>query len=169
MCKPFRHSISLHSIMDLQTCRCIRIPDVDRRLSQERCACSNCFVPTPPIDVIFALRLYFNHRVSLSAHYRGFRLVRCGMRGEHCSRPRAIQSPSGASLTLGTRASEQNPPRWGIAAGFKRMTFTTSTRRLYSSRISSAMLVFDSRTSSANGAFERHERHDSAGIRLHCI
>jgi hypothetical protein len=35
-----------------------------------------------------------------------------------------------------------------------------------SSRISSAMLVLDSRTSSANGAFGRHERHDSAGMRL---
>jgi hypothetical protein len=28
------------------------------------------------------------------------------------------------------------------------------------------ILVFESRTSSANGAFGRHERHDSAGIRL---
>ena len=37
---------------------------------------------------------------------------------------------------------------------------------LCSSRISSAMLVRDSFTSSANGAFGRHERHDSAGTRL---
>ena len=41
-----------------------------------------------------------------------------------------------------------------------------STRRRCSSRISSAMLVRDSLTSSANGAFGRHERQDSAGMRL---
>ena len=41
-----------------------------------------------------------------------------------------------------------------------------STRRVCSSRISSAMLILDSFTSSANGACGRHERHDSAGIRL---
>jgi hypothetical protein len=35
-----------------------------------------------------------------------------------------------------------------------------------SSRISSAMLVRESRTSSANGAFGRHDRHDNAGMRL---
>src|SRR6516162_9896358 len=35
-----------------------------------------------------------------------------------------------------------------------------------SSRISSAMLVRDRRTSSANGAFGRHDRQDSAGMRL---
>jgi hypothetical protein len=29
------------------------------------------------------------------------------------------------------------------------------------------MLVCDSRTSSAKGAFGRHERHESAGMRLH--
>src|SRR6516225_9878653 len=44
--------------------------------------------------------------------------------------------------------------------------YSPSTRRLCSSRISSAMLVRDNRTSSANGAFGRQERHDSAGIRL---
>jgi hypothetical protein len=33
-------------------------------------------------------------------------------------------------------------------------------------RISSAMLVRESRTSSANGAWGRHERQDSAGMRL---
>ena len=37
---------------------------------------------------------------------------------------------------------------------------------MYSSRISSAMLILDSFTSSANGACGRQERHDSAGIRL---
>jgi len=36
----------------------------------------------------------------------------------------------------------------------------------YSSRISSAMLVRDSRTSSANGAFGRQDRQDNAGMRL---
>jgi hypothetical protein len=41
-----------------------------------------------------------------------------------------------------------------------------STRCLCSSRISSAMLVPDRRTSSAKGAFGRHERQDSAGMRL---
>jgi hypothetical protein len=41
-----------------------------------------------------------------------------------------------------------------------------STRRVCSIRISSAMLVRDSRTSSVNGAFGRHERHDSEGMRL---
>jgi len=41
-----------------------------------------------------------------------------------------------------------------------------STRRRCSSRISSAMLVRDSRTSSANGALGRHERQDSEGMRL---
>ncbi len=35
-----------------------------------------------------------------------------------------------------------------------------------SMRISSAMLVRDRPTSSANGAFGRHERHDSAGMKL---
>src|SRR5438874_1595264 len=44
------------------------------------------------------------------------------------------------------------PPTWGTPA-------------LPSDR-SSAMLVRDSRTSSANGAFGRHERQDSAGMRL---
>jgi hypothetical protein len=43
--------------------------------------------------------------------------------------------------------------------------FSPSTCRLCSSRISSAMLVRDNRTSSANGALGRHERHDSAGMR----
>ena len=41
-----------------------------------------------------------------------------------------------------------------------------STRRRCSLRISSAMLVRDNRTSSANGAFGRHERHESEGMRL---
>jgi hypothetical protein len=41
-----------------------------------------------------------------------------------------------------------------------------NTRRVRSIRISSAMLVRDSRTSLAKGAFGRHERQDSAGIRL---
>jgi hypothetical protein len=38
--------------------------------------------------------------------------------------------------------------------------------RRRSSRISSAMLVRDSRTSSVNGAFGRHERQDRAEMRL---
>ena len=44
--------------------------------------------------------------------------------------------------------------------------YSPNTRRLCSSRISSAMLVRDRRTSSAKGAFGRHERQDSAGMRL---
>src|SRR6516225_5913976 len=44
--------------------------------------------------------------------------------------------------------------------------YSPSTRRRCSSRISSAMLVRDNQTSSANGAFGRHDRHDSAGMRL---
>jgi hypothetical protein len=44
--------------------------------------------------------------------------------------------------------------------------YSPNTRRLCSSSISSAMLVRDSRTSSANGAFGRHERQDNAGMRL---
>jgi hypothetical protein len=47
-----------------------------------------------------------------------------------------------------------------------RRIHSPSTRLVCSIRISSAMLVRDSRTSSANGAFGRHERQDSAGIRL---
>jgi hypothetical protein len=39
-------------------------------------------------------------------------------------------------------------------------------RLAFAARISSAMLVRESRTSSANGAFGRHDRHDSAGMRL---
>jgi hypothetical protein len=39
-------------------------------------------------------------------------------------------------------------------------------RRPCSSRISSTTLMGDSRTSSADGGFGRHERHDSAGMRL---
>jgi len=46
-----------------------------------------------------------------------------------------------------------------------RGTHSPSTRRLCSSRISSAMLVRDSRTSSANGAFGRHERQ----LRRECL
>ena len=44
--------------------------------------------------------------------------------------------------------------------------YSPNTRRLCSSRISSAMLVRDRRTSSANDAFGRHDRHDSSGMRL---
>jgi hypothetical protein len=47
-----------------------------------------------------------------------------------------------------------------------RRSYSPSTRRVCSIRISSAMLVRDSRTSSANGAFGRHERQDSDGKRL---
>jgi len=41
--------------------------------------------------------------------------------------------------------------------------YSPSTRRRCSSRMSSAMLVLDSRTSSANGALGPHERQDSEG------
>src|SRR6516162_101747 len=44
--------------------------------------------------------------------------------------------------------------------------YSPSARFRYSSRISSAMHVRESRTSSANGAFGRHDRHDNAGMRL---
>ncbi len=44
--------------------------------------------------------------------------------------------------------------------------YSPRIRRRYSSRIFSAMLIRDNRTSSVNGAFGRHERHDSAGMRL---
>ena len=44
--------------------------------------------------------------------------------------------------------------------------YSPNTRRLCSFRISSAMLVLDRRTSSANGAFGRQDRHESAVIRL---
>ena len=44
--------------------------------------------------------------------------------------------------------------------------YSPSTRRRCSSRISSAMLVRDSRTSSANGAFGRQDRQVNAGVRL---
>jgi hypothetical protein len=39
-------------------------------------------------------------------------------------------------------------------------------RRAYCSRISSAMLLSERRTSSANGACSRHDRQESAGMRL---
>jgi len=48
----------------------------------------------------------------------------------------------------------------------KSVDHSPNTRRRYSSRISSATLVRESRTSSANGAFGRHDRHDNAGMRL---
>lgn len=46
------------------------------------------------------------------------------------------------------------------------MPHSPSARCLCSSCISSAMLALDRRTSSANGAFGLHERHESAGMRL---
>jgi hypothetical protein len=48
----------------------------------------------------------------------------------------------------------------------RRFDYSPKIRRLFSIRISSAMLVGERRTSSANGAFGRHERHDSDGIKL---
>jgi hypothetical protein len=51
------------------------------------------------------------------------------------------------------------PPPWSV-------DHSPSTRRVCSIRISSAMLVVDSRTNSANGAVGRYERQDSAGMRL---
>jgi hypothetical protein len=47
--------------------------------------------------------------------------------------------------------------------------YSPSARRRCSSRIWSAMLVCDSRTNSAKGAFGRHERQDSAGMRLDTV
>src|SRR5215470_599226 len=61
----------------------------------------------------------------------------------------------GPSLT-----TRRFPPPWSF-------NYSPSTRPTQcSSRISSAMLVRESRTSSANGAFGRHDRHDNAGMRL---
>jgi integrase len=61
------------------------------------------------------------------------------------------------------------PQRWlGVqqeALIFAPKRYSPSTRRRCSSRISSAMLVRESCTSSANGAFGLHERQDSAGMR----
>jgi hypothetical protein len=52
----------------------------------------------------------------------------------------------------GARAARRFPPPWSDD---------------YSpTRISSAMLVRESRTSSANGTFGLHERQDSGGMRL---
>ena len=45
-------------------------------------------------------------------------------------------------------------------------SYSPDARRARSSRNSSVMLALESRTSSANGAFGRQERHDSAGMRL---
>ena len=55
---------------------------------------------------------------------------------------------------------------WVRMVAFLADTYSPSTRRVCSIRISSAMLVRDKRTSSANGAFGRQKRHDSDGIRL---
>ena len=51
-------------------------------------------------------------------------------------------------------------PRAGAAL------YSPSTRRRCSSRISSAIIVRDNRTSSTNGVFGQHDRQDSAGMRL---
>jgi hypothetical protein len=48
------------------------------------------------------------------------------------------------------------PPPWSV-------DHSPNTRRVCSIRISSAILVRDSRTNSANGAFGRHDLHDSDG------
>jgi hypothetical protein len=61
---------------------------------------------------------------------------------------------------------------WRIATmraasgGRPRFLYFPSTHRRCASRISSAMLVRESRTNSANGAFGRHDRQDNAGMRL---
>jgi len=70
---------------------------------------------------------------------------------------RAKQLAGSRSRTAFHRLS--SPLAASVAASF----YSPSTRRVCSSRISSAMLVRDSRTSSANGALGRHDRHDSAG------
>jgi len=70
--------------------------------------------------------------------------------------------------------SRQHERRFGRSYGQARgkrladraLCYSPSTRRLCSSRISSAMLVRDSRTSSANGAFGGHDRQDNAGTSL---
>ena len=73
-----------------------------------------------------------------------------------------------AAVTFKSRSGEQpgvcrRPP---MASRLRRNGHSPSTRRVCSVRISSATLVRESRTSSANGAFGRHERQDNAGMRL---
>jgi hypothetical protein len=60
-----------------------------------------------------------------------------------------------AYVYFGDPRAAAKPPR-GRFQKFKRCA----------SRISSVMLVRESRTSSAKGAFGRHDRHDNAGMRL---
>ncbi len=55
-------------------------------------------------------------------------------------------------------------PQSSAALSF-RERHSPDTSRPCSSRVSSAMLVHDRRTSSAKGAFGRNERRDNAGIR----
>ena len=57
-------------------------------------------------------------------------------------------------------------PRDEISAEVAAHALLTEDCRVWSIRISSALLVGERRTSSANGAFGRHERHDNDGIRL---
>ncbi len=63
----------------------------------------------------------------------------------------------------GKRLSPLAPP---LPAAVVDRNYSPSTRRRCSSRILSAVLIRDRRTSSANGAIGRHDRHDSAGMRL---
>jgi len=71
----------------------------------------------------------------------------------------ASGSPTGEpALDLTTQHSVIRPP---LPAALVDLDQSPSTRRRYSSRISC-----DRRTSSANGAFGRHERHESEGMRL---
>jgi hypothetical protein len=79
------------------------------------------------------------------------------------SRPLNDVNPRpGAICAKQNRANKENARGKRLPGGF----YSPSTRRVCSMRISSAMLVRDRRTSSANGAFSRHERLDNAGMRL---
>jgi hypothetical protein len=66
----------------------------------------------------------------------------------------------GQHLELNAIANCTGSPRQASSA------YSPITRRRCSSRISSAMLRDDSRTSSAKGACGRHERQDNHGVRL---
>ena len=77
----------------------------------------------------------------------------------------SLDELTGATIIITTAITDRLSPRLSGARGVT-VVHSPSTRRRCSSRISSAMLVRESRTSSANGAFGRHDRHDDAGMRL---
>ena len=78
----------------------------------------------------------------------------------------APRPTSARRLRASSRIRWQNLDSLRALCGRPWSVYSPRIRRRCSSRISSAMLVRDSRTSSANGAFGRQPLHDSAGIRL---